>query len=79
MAREEDTGMGTALSGLAARREGERSKNETRSTRSRGDRRDNIGPGLRPCDCSFRLEIVRDRTAKLEQRRSRLGCSSHVD
>jgi len=27
----------------------------------------------------FRLEIVRDRTAKLEQRRSRLGCSSHVD
>ena len=55
MAREEDTGMGTALSGLAAHRKWERSKNETRSTRSRGDRRDNIGPGLRPCDCSFQL------------------------
>jgi hypothetical protein len=37
MAREEDTGMGTALSGLAARREEERSKNENRSARSRNN------------------------------------------
>jgi hypothetical protein len=29
MAREEDTGMGAALSGLATRREGEKSKNES--------------------------------------------------
>jgi hypothetical protein len=34
-----------------------RNTNETRSTRSRGDRRDNTGTRLRPCNCSFQLEI----------------------